>query len=795
FGTSIYAGLGGQREWRLNSYDESYALLNMYDLRVAMAEGSFLPTQELVRTLAGVEGVAEVEPRLVASTLVDASAGDDLLLVDGFLTGVDLSDGGPHINGIHIYDDGSLEPGRNLRAEDAGQPVAVVDYKFASANDVEVGASLRIAGDQTLEIVGLGLSPEYFIFIAGGAFFSDAANYAPVFVSLETAQAILGREGQVNDALLLLEPGADEETVRAAVEGALAAAFPQVGFSFQPREDNLALRALYDDADSDQQVWTSIAFLFLLGAAFGVFNLSARLVASQRRQIGIGMALGVPRFWIAFRPLLVGVQIALLGTLLGLALGVLFSQVFGQQIQAFFPMPVFEATLYWPAFALATALGIGLPLVATLIPVWRAVRVDPVDAISSGYLVAKGGGLMRLAKNLPLPGRSFTQMPIKNLLRAPGRSGLTLLGISVAILMMVVFAGFLDSFLGTLAQVEDALLYRAEDRLAVTLDFFYPTEAVAAELSALQTEDGAPALARVEPSLQLGGQLIPNEGDGIPVVMELLDFESALWVPNLESGSLEGAGVGSLVISQKAARDLGVEVGDRVTLEHPRREGESAFRLVEAPFTVAGIHDNPTRAFAYLDLSNAEAMGLAGLTNYVVADPTPGLEQDAVKQVVFTQPGVAAVTYLSDVAASFDRFLGLFVAFLGVISAVVAVMSFLIAFNTTSISVEERIREIATMLAFGLPIHQVTRMQMIENFVMGVLGTLLGIGLGWVVLYSFLRFQIEDQLAELNLLVQVAPTTLILALLIGILTVTLTPLLSMRRMARMDIPAELRVME
>ena len=63
----------------------------------------------------------------------------------------------------------------------------------------------------------------------------------------------------------------------------------------------------------------------LVGAVAAAFNLTARLVEAQRREIGIAMALGMPRRRIAIRPLLVAMLFMMTGTLVQIALwGALF---------------------------------------------------------------------------------------------------------------------------------------------------------------------------------------------------------------------------------------------------------------------------------------------------------------------------------------------------------------------------------------------------------------------------------------------------------------------------------------
>jgi ABC-type antimicrobial peptide transport system permease subunit len=99
------------------------------------------------------------------------------------------------------------------------------------------------------------------------------------------------------------------------------------------------------------------------------------------------------------------------------------------------------------------------------------------------------------------------------------------------------------------------------------------------------------------------------------------------------------------------------------------------------------------------------------------------------------------------------------------------------------------------MFAFGLPIRTVTRMQMVENLVIGILGTVVGVVLGWEVLKALLVARVQEQLADFNFIVKISTSTLVISVALGVLVVALTPLLSIRRMARMNIPDTLRVME
>ena len=137
----------------------------------------------------------------------------------------------------------------------------------------------------------------------------------------------------------------------------------------------------------------------------------------------------------------------------------------------------------------------------------------------------------------------------------------------------------------------------------------------------------------------------------------------------------------------------------------------------------------------------------------------------------------------------------LFIGFMSIVVIAVLVLAFLIAFNSTSINIDERAREIATMFAFGLPIRTVTRMTMVENLITGVLGTLTGLGLGFLALVWMMNSRVTDMMPDVGMTITVYSRSLILAVILGVVVVALTPLLSIRKMSRMDLPSTLRVME
>ncbi len=790
-GVALSSGLGSSVPWRINSFDKSYAMLNMFDLKLELTQGSYLPPERLeqaIRSIPHSDWIKDVSLRLTLSTSVDASTPEEYLLVSGQIIGTDVAAGGPAVNKLHTTS------GRGLGETDVGQPVCVIEHNFANSHDLEPGDRLiRVVGGYTLQSVGNALSAEHFMVVEEesgvlGAMAQD--RFAALFVPLETAQEIAGLPGVVNEALVTVPEGleeADLDQLKTELKASMAQAFPEVGANLEKRSENRTFQVLDDDITSDQELFDTMSSLLLLAAAFGAFILIGRIVDAQRREIGINMALGVPPLRIARRYLLIGTQISLVGMVLGVLFGLLLNRPLANQFTKLLPLPYFDSSFQTDLFAQSAVVGMLIPFVAVLYPVWRAVRVAPVDAIQTGYLISKGGGLAPLLARVPFPGSSFTLFPVRNLSRGLRRTILTVLGLSMAVTILIAFIGMIDTLMGTLDAGAQEMKKDAPDRTMVMFDDFYPlSSALVSDIA------GDEKIAQAVPSIVLPGQLSGDET--FEVAIQLMDLDNELWSPTLLRGSTRSEGPGVL-INEKAARDLGVDVGDTVTLQHPIRESRYAWRLAQTAVQVVGVHADILRMAVFMDIKDAAIMNLDGAVNSLQISPAVGVDVKRLNQEIAHTDGVASArrvaASLDAIKAFIDQYVGVFQA----IQVVVLVMAFLVAFNTTRTNMEERRRDLATMFAFGTRVRTTIRMAIMENLITGVLGTALGIGLGWLLLSTMLLGQFERDAPELNPIVSVGSSTYGWAALIGVIVVAVTPVFLTRRLTKMDIPSTLRVIE
>ena len=116
------------------------------------------------------------------------------------------------------------------------------------------------------------------------------------------------------------------------------------------------------------------AGLALLLASVGIYSVLAYTVRQRVREIGIRMALGAPTASVLRMVIVEGLKPTLLGVAVGLVLAAGLVRVMATLL--------YGVSQHDPGtFALVPVLVIGVGLLATWIPAYRATRVDPIDTL------------------------------------------------------------------------------------------------------------------------------------------------------------------------------------------------------------------------------------------------------------------------------------------------------------------------------------------------------------------------------------------------------------------------------
>jgi predicted permease len=165
------------------------------------------------------------------------------------------------------------------------------------------------------------------------------------------------------------DPGQLLPAVRAAVRAVDPA---------QPLSHVAPLEALVERSTGARQLAVVLLGLFaglaLLLASIGLYGLMSYAVAQRSREFGVRVALGAARRNVLMLVVRQGMQLALLGTGLGLAGALALTRLLRSQLYAV------EATD--PAtYAVVVAVLVGVALVATLVPALRATGAEPMQAL------------------------------------------------------------------------------------------------------------------------------------------------------------------------------------------------------------------------------------------------------------------------------------------------------------------------------------------------------------------------------------------------------------------------------
>lgn len=175
------------------------------------------------------------------------------------------------------------------------------------------------------------------------------------------------------------------------------------------------------------------AIIALVTSSFLVVNTISTVVAEQRSQIGAMKAVGATAGIILRIYLALALLYGILGTIMGLVLGLVGGYLLLQLLSSVIGLEVGGFTLVPVALVVGTLVGLAVPVLAALLPVWLGSRVTVREAIMSYGLSSNFG--QGLAGKIVL-GLGFLPqtgvLAARNMLRNRMRVILTVLGLAVA---------------------------------------------------------------------------------------------------------------------------------------------------------------------------------------------------------------------------------------------------------------------------------------------------------------------------------------------------------------------------
>jgi len=721
--------------------------------------------ESLAGRLADIPGVAALETRVVTLAKLEVPGFADPAV--GMIASLP-DHGAPRLNRLHLK--------RGRLPVPYSENEAVVSDTFADAHKLNPGDRLGAIVNgkrQTLILSGVAMSPEYVYQIAPGAMFPDFQRYGVLWMGRHALAIANDMDGAFNEVSVTLTPGAETQAVIERIDERLAA---YGGIGAYGREYQFSNRFLTEELKQLKTTATLFPAIFLGVAAFLLNVVVSRMIATQRDQIAILKAFGYGDLAIGTHFLKMVLAIALLGVLMGIALGAWFGVSLSQVYMNFYRFPYLDYVLRPMVIVIAFLVAGVAAASGTLLTVGRAMRLPPAEGMRPDTPVVYRATLIErigLQRWLSQPSR----MILRHIERRPWKSTLTVLGIACACGLMMVG----DYQRGAVEYMLDVQFnLSAREDLAVT--FTDPTS-----IAALHEIARLPGVRRVEGFRDVPANLrfaqhryraalYGIEPDGI--LHHALDS-------HLNSVHVPPGGV--VLTDHLANRILHVKPGDRLTVEV--LEGNR--RTVEAP--VLGITKQYLGVSAYMQRDTLNSLLREGdVISGVYLSHDPGAEPEIYKQLQ-GRPRVLGQVAHANAIRSFNATMGEFVLFFNMISALLAAsIAFGVVYNSARIAVSERGRELASLRVLGF-----TRVE-IGYILLGELGTLtlaaipvgflVGIGLCGVLVLSF-----NSELYRLPLVLELynyamaASVVLVSAIVSGVL--------AWRALVKLDLVAVLKTRE
>lgn len=602
-----------------------------------------------------------------------------------------------------------------------------------------------------------------------------------VLVPLQTAQRMYDASGQVTAIDVILAAGTDRDSVKMALLNNLGSAY-SVGSA-------AANSAFAQDIALGGVIFNIVGILTLFMGAFLIFNTFRTLVVERRHDIGMLRAVGATRGTITRLILVESALQGVVGTAIGLVLGYLLgvSAISGLQglMDQYVRIRLGTPVLPLDAVILAVVLGIGMTMLAGLLPALNAGRVPVLVALrgdggevqkrraSIGNIIGAGlaiigvvllfvgdarmatlggvlilTGLVMLAPLLlhpiaralePVTRWMFSREGLiaeGNMERNPGRSAITMSALMIALAIIVALWGVFSS-------IQDSYIKNLQKSLGADILLLPPSLGVWTGDVGV-TNEFEQKLAQIPGVGNVAGlSYTPAQANGTSV--QLMGFDpvaypkvsSVMFTEGNDGTYAQLANGRTAIASGILASSLGVKVGDSVSLR--TTGGAQSYRIVGigAEFSSMKI------ATLYISKQNMAADFSSPEDLVVMANLAPGANAEAVRasveKLVQSYPQLTlywGADYRAQAAKELEQ---LFSAFF-VILIVFAVPSVLGLINTLAINVLERTREIGVLRAIGATRGQVRRLVLAESLLLSMVGTVLGLLAGLALGYALVTF-------------------------------------------------------
>jgi putative ABC transport system permease protein len=720
--------------------------------------------EQLAARIADIPGVQHVETRISKLATLDMAGFEEPVI--GQLVSI------PE-HGESVLNRLALLAGRRVQPDHPDE--VVLSEPFAEAHGLTPGSRLHaiINGKRrALHVVGIALSPEYVYAIGPGALMPDNQRFGVLWMGRKALAAAYDLDGAFNDIALSLLHGTQPASVIQPLDQLLAR---YGGIGAIARADQLSNWFLMNEIDQLGTMARILPTIFLVVAAFLTNMVLARIIATERSEIGLMKAFGYRSTEIGWHYARMVIAITGVGIAIGWLIGAWFGKVSTELYAEFYRFPLLIFAPKPSSFAAGAMVSLGAALAGTLGSMRRAASLPPAEAMrppSPPLYRRTRLSTSRIAAWLDQP----TRIILRQIVRWPGRALLTSAGIGLSVGVLVMALQWIDS----INHIVQVYFYDTQ-RQDMMVGLVEPQSSTAAyEFAHLPGVLAVEPMRIVSAYLRHGNRSHRGALTGVPPDAQLQRVYDA-------SGHVVPLPPGGVVLGTKLAEKLGVGAGD--TLQVDVLEG----RRPQLQVPVTGVFETYIGVPAFIDINTLNrllkerpSLEYANLLVDETARPALYARLKALPEISAVMLREAAVSTFHETLA---ETLLIYISFFAMFACA---LGFGVVYNSTRIALSERGRELATLRVLGFSRTEISYILLGEValliFVGLPLGCLAGQGLAWLMTSAF-----ETELYRVPLVVELS--TYGTAVLVALLATAASAALVRRRLDRLDLIAVLKTRE
>ncbi len=343
---------------------------------VSSAGFPFNNYKKAIEDLQSIDGIEMALPLIEKQLLVSSSRGAEGAMVRG-------------INSEDILRKKVMRDGfARVDATEFESDVVVLGYKLAHKLGVHINDEVTLISPNG-KITAFGSVPRIKSYRVIGTFnmgmFEYDANY--VFMPLESAQKYFG----LKDAVSVIDVTLKDENKLPQMRSMLQRSVSLDAYVYDWKQTN---SAFFNAIDVERNVMFLILTLIILVAAFNIITGLIMLVKDKSRDIAVLRTMGATRGMIMRIFVMDGAFIGVVGTAIGVFLGLLFCyniESIRQLLQRLSGRELFSSEIYFlsqlPAkvnnteVLLVIVITLILSFLATIYPAYRASKYNPAEAL------------------------------------------------------------------------------------------------------------------------------------------------------------------------------------------------------------------------------------------------------------------------------------------------------------------------------------------------------------------------------------------------------------------------------